>query len=298
MTTSPASSQGLFADALAKATATPVAAPVVDAHPTDAAGEIETPQPNQLDMLKNRARLMGITFSNNIGIDALRAKINAKLDGEAANQEQTQELDEFGEVDHAAMALASAPAVAPAAQPLTPAPAYSADDLAALAARLGLKLVPVNAAPEPKVYAGSTITPAVAPKSGPVSKAMLLADERKKQHAEQMKLVRVRITNMDPKKKNLPGEIFCVANKVLGAVKKYIPFGEATDNGYHIPQILYNELADRKFLDIRTTKDNRGRTVVSNRWVREFSLEILPPLTERELQRLATEQAARSGVAE
>lgn len=37
---------------------------------------------DQLQLLKDRATTMGIHFSNNIGIEALRKKINAKLDGE------------------------------------------------------------------------------------------------------------------------------------------------------------------------------------------------------------------------
>ena len=53
--------------------------------------------------------------------------------------------------------------------------------------------------------------------------------------AEQMKLVRCRITCMDPKKADLTGEIFTVANEYLGTVRKFVPFGEITDNGYHIP---------------------------------------------------------------
>ena len=35
----------------------------------------ESQKPDELQMLKSRARMMGITFSNNIGVDALRDKI-------------------------------------------------------------------------------------------------------------------------------------------------------------------------------------------------------------------------------
>ncbi|AZO51840.1 hypothetical protein EJ073_09605 [Mesorhizobium sp. M4B.F.Ca.ET.058.02.1.1] len=180
---------------------------------------------SQLDMLKQRARVMGIQFSNNIGLDALKAKIQAKLDGEAESQEE-----------------------APA-------------------------------------------EPAVSAATGPKIKS-----HRQQMRDEYMRLIRVRITNLDPKKKDLPGEIFTFANEVLGAVRKYIPYGEVTDNGYHIPYCIFLQLEDRKFLNIKVRKDNRGREIVESNWVREFALEVLPPLTEVELARLAASQAAAGGV--
>jgi hypothetical protein len=108
-----------------------------------------------------------------------------------------------------------------------------------------------------------------------------------------MKLVRLRITNLDPKKKDLPGEIITVANRYLGTVRKYIPFGEVTDNGYHVPYCIYTELQSRQFLNIRTIKDQRtGTNRIETTLAREFALEILPPLTKEELDRLATSQIA------
>lgn len=122
---------------------------------------------------------------------------------------------------------------------------------------------------------------------------------RQKQRAEEMKMVRVRIANMNPSKADLGGEIFCVRTKYLGAVKKFIPFGEATDDGYHIPYILYKAMKARKFLSVRTKTDQRtGQIDVKTRWVPEFNIEVLDDLTPAELQELATNQAARMGVAE
>lgn len=115
--------------------------------------------------------------------------------------------------------------------------------------------------------------------------------------AEQLKLVRLRITNMDPKKKDLPGEILTVANEYIGTVRKYIPYGEQTDNGYHVPYCLYTLLESRRFQHIRVTKKN-GREHVETSWAKEFSLEILPPLTADELAKLAASQAAAGGLAD
>ena len=114
---------------------------------------------------------------------------------------------------------------------------------------------------------------------------------------EQLKLVRVRITCMDPKKKDLPGEVLTVANEYLGTVRKFIPFGEVTDNGYHIPFVLYTMLDERKFLNIRVSKDPRtGRELVTSQWAKEFAIEILPQLTQLELSNLAIAQAAAGSI--
>ena len=115
--------------------------------------------------------------------------------------------------------------------------------------------------------------------------------------AENMRLIRVRITNMDPKKANLPGEVLTVANEFLGSVKKFIPYGEQTDEGFHIPYVLFKLLDKRRFLNIRTRKDKRtGGEIVESTWVREFSLEVLPPLSADELKKLATAQIAAGSI--
>jgi len=197
----------------------------------------ETPEgmgSDELTVLKQRAKLMGLVFSNNIGIQALRQKIEAKMAGEIVTAD--------AEADNA-------PAQA---NPLT------GED-------------PVK---DVNPVTGKPLT----------TREILMRD--------QMKLVRLRITNMDPKKKELPGEILTVGNEFLGTVSKYIPFGEVTDNGYHVPFILYTMMKDRKFLNIRTTKTANGQSKVSQNWASEFALEILPPLTRSELDKLATAQAA------
>jgi len=112
---------------------------------------------------------------------------------------------------------------------------------------------------------------------------------------EAMRLIRVRITNLDPKKKDLPGEIITVANDYIGTVRKYIPFGEQTEDGYHIPFVLYEELKSRKFVSIKTKKV-RGQIQVEHGWATEYSLDVLEPLTEKELQNLAIAQQAAGSV--
>jgi hypothetical protein len=199
----------------------------------------------EIDMLKSRARLMNIPFSNSIGVDSLRARIKARLEGEALAQNQL-DVENTGR---------------DARQPI------------------------INA---------DTVTP---PLNRPVVTAReKIKSKRARMMAEQMKLVRVRITNLNPSKKDLPGEIFTFANRVLGAVKKFIPYGEATDNGYHIPYCIYTQLKEREFMNIRTRKDSRGREIIETGMAREFAIEILPQLTTSELARLASAQAAAKGM--
>lgn len=191
-------------------------------------------QPDEKAMLKQRARMMGISFSNNISVEALRAKIAAKMEGRSDEDEDQQE------------------------QP--PAP--------------------------PQLHDPSEPAP---------TRPLTL---REKLVKENMKLVRLRIVNLDPKKKDLPGEIFTVANEYLGTVRKFVPYGEKTDEGYHVPYCIYKMMKARKFLNIRTYKDrqNQNQIKIEQNWANEFALEVLPPLTREELARLGAAQLAAGGL--
>ena len=143
------------------------------------------------------------------------------------------------------------------------------------------------------VAPSAVVSAPVAPK---VSKAAVNQALRDEIVAREMALVRVRIQNLDPKKANLPGEILTVANEYLGTVRKFIPYGEATDDGYHVPVCLLNQLKERTFVQIKTVKNKNGRgTVTQTADVREFAIEVLPPLTPDELAKLASAQAAAAG---
>ncbi len=200
------------------------------------------PQISELDMLKQRAKLMNIQHSGNIGVEALKAKIQAKLDGE--------------------------PEVKP-------------------------EMI-ITTAQQPQQF-----DPALNPLAGdrmnekPVTKLTLREQVRK----EALQLIRCRITNMDPKKKDLAGEVFAVGNKYTGMIRKFVPYGEATDDGYHLPKILYDELSERRFQNIRTFKDRKtGQQRVETNWVREFAIDVLPQLTPEELANLANAQAAAGSI--
>lgn len=115
---------------------------------------------------------------------------------------------------------------------------------------------------------------------------------------EATKLVRLRITNMNPKKKDLQGELITVGNEFIGTISKFIPFGpEFSENGYHVPNVIYQHIKEKKFLNITQVKDRTtGRTRVSQSWAREYALEVLPPLTKQELDKLAAAQKASGSI--
>lgn len=117
------------------------------------------------------------------------------------------------------------------------------------------------------------------------SKAKTRAELRE----EALKLVRVRITNMNPAKADYEGEIYTVGNSVIGTVKRYVPFN--ADDGWHVEQVLYEHLKDRQVPVYVTKTDKKGNKIREHKMIREFAIEVLPPLTVEELKELAERQA-------
>lgn len=247
--------------------------------------------PSELELLKNRARLLGVEFSNNIGLETLKERVAAKMAAiggdeaeaptEQASSEQPNPLENedgpTGDFDDDIEEEAADEVTQPAVTKTDP---------------IELKPIAPFVAPDlPDPTKSSSL-------GSPVAEA---ADKplsfRQQLFNENMKLVRVRIQNLDPKKKDLAGEIISVSNKVLGTVKRFVPYGETTDEGWHIPYIIYKELSTRKFLQITTSKDRQTKQVkVVKRWAKEFAFEVLPPLTEQELKQLAAAQAAAGSI--
>lgn len=116
---------------------------------------------------------------------------------------------------------------------------------------------------------------------------------RARHRLEATKLVRVRVTCMNPFKKDIEGEIFTVSNSVVGTVKKYVPFN--ADEGWHVPQIILNAMRERMCQVFVKEKTKNGVSVKRGKLIKEFNIEVLPPLTEDELHDLAQRQAMRGG---
>ena len=115
--------------------------------------------------------------------------------------------------------------------------------------------------------------------------------------AQALHLVRVKIQNLDPNDASLSGAIISLQNKYTGKIAKYVPFGEESENGYHIPWMLYEHLKQWKFPLRKEVKGGRfGVKTYKTVMVNKFAVEILPPLTMQELKELAAHQRAAQSI--
>lgn len=120
------------------------------------------------------------------------------------------------------------------------------------------------------------------------------AGKAKAGRSEALALVRARITCMNPNKKEWEGEIFCTGNGELGTVKKFVPF----ETEWHVPRIILNMIKRRQYQTFVTKKTPNGGKVKVGKLVREFAVEELPPLSEKELAELKQRQLMAAGQAD
>jgi hypothetical protein len=172
------------------------------------------------------------------------------------------------------------------------------DELATLKARADLMNVSYHPSIgveklREKVAAAMADKPVNEP-AAPAEVAVQSAEEteqakRARMRDEQLGLVRIRLSCMNPAKAEWEGEIFTVGNTLVGSVTKYVPFN--ADDGWHVPRILLATLQDRQCQIFVTSKAKNGVTVRQGKLIKEFAIEILPNLTADELQELARRQA-------
>ena len=115
--------------------------------------------------------------------------------------------------------------------------------------------------------------------------------------AQALRLVRVKIQNLDPNDAAVTGAIISLQNKYTGKVSKLIPFGDESENGYHIPWMMYEHLKQWKFPLRKEVRGGRFgvktyKTVMTNK----FNVEILPPLSMTELTELKNLQRASQSI--
>lgn len=178
-------------------------------------------QMDELTLLKRRADKLGVSYSNNIGLETLKERVAKAMEGDKE--------------------------------------------------------------PEVKEEAKAESAPSL---------VELRAEKRK----EAMKLVRIRYTNMNARKKDVPGEFFTVANGIVGTIKRYVPYGEAAENGWHVEYAIYKMMKRRTFTTTVTKRDDKGRPYNTSVERKEFAIEVLDPLTKEELEQLAKDQRASGRV--
>lgn len=140
-----------------------------------------------------------------------------------------------------------------------------------------------------------TVEEGVTEETAPIKET--LAGKVKRLRMEAHKLVRVRITCMNPFKKDITGEVVTVSNKYIGKVSKLIPFN--LEEPYHVPQVLLDELRARRYLNVKTTRKGKVDVVQpeSMRELPEYAIEVLPPLTKQELTDLRVMQSQSGSTA-
>lgn len=122
----------------------------------------------------------------------------------------------------------------------------------------------------------------------PKSKVQQVREARQKA----LELIRIRITCQNPLKTEWESEIFTFGNSLVGTIKRAVPY----ETEWHVERALYEMIKARKYQHFFNVKDKEtGRTVRSSKLVPEFAIEVLPPLTPKELKELAQRQAMAEG---
>lgn len=184
---------------------------------------VEEQNPTEIELLRDRAKLMGIKFHPMTGVEKLKLKIEAKL-GEASQ----------GIVTKAGSANAKPGEVIP-----------------------------------------------------------ITHDQFKRERASQIRksinrLIRIRVTCMNPNKTEWEGEIISIGSAKLGTFKKYVPFN--SPDGWHVPHIMYEAMKERQYTQFYNAKGPRGEKIRKGKLMPEFSIEVMSPLTEKEIKDLAQRQ--------
>lgn len=106
---------------------------------------------------------------------------------------------------------------------------------------------------------------------------------------EANELVRIRVTCMNPFKKEWEGEIIATGNSLVGTFSKYVPFNN--EEGWYVPRIILKQLEERQCQIFYTVNNPKGGKTRKGKLIKEFAIEKLPNLTTGELQDLAQRQA-------
>lgn len=170
-------------------------------------------------------------------------------------------------------------------------PSISADTLKK---KIAEHMAELQAAAAPAATASATpapVTPA-ASSAAPVEETE--GQRRKRLLMEATKLVRVNVICRNPSKREWEGEIIAGGNTLVGTHKKFVKFN--TTEGWHVPQVIVNILRAREYQHFYNERTDKGQTVRKGRQEREFSVEVLEPLTQAELDQMAKVQAAARGM--
>ena len=144
------------------------------------------------------------------------------------------------------------------------------------------------AAKEAEEVAKKLVEKPVAEVAPVVNQAKTVGQVKAEARKGAMKLIRCIVTSMDKDKADLSGEIISCGNSMTGMIKKFIPFGKE----WHVPMVILETLKDKKMLMTRDRRTDKG-TVKEHYEVSQYNVQILPDLTQEELNRLLKEDGKK-----
>ena len=213
---------------------------------------------DSIEDVRKAASDLGIKFSGNTGLDTLKGKILGQLEAALENEE--------------------APAINISNQ----------IDLGGDDEEIQVYVPPVKKKKELTI--GQLLMMDATEEENPNIRRQII-------RAQALRQFRVKITNLDPTDAPLNGAIITTQNKYTGKVSKYVPFGDESENGYHLPFIILEHLKDAKFPLRKEVKGGRfGVKTYKTVMVNKFAIEILPHLTVEELMQLAQHQRASQSI--
>lgn len=113
------------------------------------------------------------------------------------------------------------------------------------------------------------------------------AQLKAKRKQDALSMVRIRVTCMNPIKGNMKGDIVCVGNSELGMIKKFVPFN--AEQGWHVPNIILQEMKAKRYMSHYEVKIG-NKKIKRNKLVPEYAIEIMAPLTSKEMNELKQRQ--------
>ena len=107
-------------------------------------------------------------------------------------------------------------------------------------------------------------------------------------------LKRIIVTPNDPELSGHAGLVFTVLVSSVNngkAIKKYVPFNN--EEGWHVPNIIVNQIANAEMQKFKSVKAPNGDTVLQPYQAKKYNVQVLPDLTQKEIDKLAASQSAR-----
>ena len=204
--------------------------------------DVKDQQPDELELLRERAKQLGLKPHPKLGLVKLKKLVNDELNAESSKLKEDEDDTELP--------------------------------------------------PSTRGKVSKPVDPQVAAMRATV---FGVNDEHLSPKDKASRLVRVVVNCRNPNKQEWEGEIFTIGNRKFG-FKKYVPFNN--EEGWHIPQMMYDHLLTKQCQVFITKRDERGNRIREGKMINEFNIQVLPPLTPQEYKDLGQRQAMANGTYE